>query len=187
MKVAITGGIGSGKSYICQRLELKGIHVYDCDAAAKRLMRTSPALQSQLSSLVGTSVFKESILQKGVLAGFLLADEAHKQAVNEVVHPFVAADFLQSGYEWLESAIYFESRFDLRVDMDKVLCVAAPKDIRMQRVMKRDGITRAQALEWIDRQMPQEEVCRLSDYIIVNDGIADVDEQIETVLSNLRI
>ena len=71
--------------------------------------------------------------------------------------------------------------------MDKVLCVAAPKDIRMQRVMKRDGITRAQALEWIDRQMPQEEVCRLSDYIIVNDGIADVDEQIETVLSNLRI
>ena len=53
--------------------------------------------------------------------------------------------------------------------------------------MKRDGITRAQALEWIDRQMPQEEVCRLSDYIIVNDGIADVDEQIETVLSNLRI
>jgi dephospho-CoA kinase len=53
MKIGITGGIGSGKSYVCKRLEARGIQVYDCDNAAKRLMRTSAELQQQLKALVG--------------------------------------------------------------------------------------------------------------------------------------
>ena len=69
MKIAITGGIGSGKSYVCRLLEQRGIAVYDCDAAAKRLMRTSTTLQQQLKTLVGNAVYSaDGVLQKPVLA-----------------------------------------------------------------------------------------------------------------------
>lgn len=106
MKIAITGGIGSGKSYVCRILEKHGIRVYDCDAGAKRLMRQDADLQAGLKKLVGEEVYSaDGILQKPVLAQFILTGEANKQAVNDVVHPAVARDFEQSDCEWMESAI----------------------------------------------------------------------------------
>ena len=185
MIIAITGGIGSGKSYICKLLEEKGIAVYDCDAAAKRLMREDPKLQAGLKQLVGNDVYINKVLQKSILAQFLLTSESNKQAINDVVHPTVATNFLQSSYQWLESAILFESHFDRRIHPDKVVCVTAPFDIRVERVMKRDRITRELAKEWIEKQMPQEEMIRLSDFEIVNDGQADLYPQIEQLLNQL--
>ena len=72
MIVALTGGIGSGKSYVCQLLKAHGIDVYDCDAHAKQLMRTSDTLQRELSMLVGEDVYRDGVLQKAVLAQYLL-------------------------------------------------------------------------------------------------------------------
>lgn len=186
MKIAITGGIGSGKSYVCRLLERRGVSVYDCDAAAKRLMRSSAELQDGLRRLVGDSVYSaDGRLQKRVLAGFLLASDANKQAVNDVVHPAVAADFMASGMEWLESAILFESGFDRRVRFDRVVCVTAPRATRISRIVARDGITPEKAAEWIDAQMPQDEVVRRSDFRIVNDGTADLGRQLDRLLEAL--
>lgn len=184
--IAITGGIGSGKSYVCQLLEKRGIKVYDCDAAAKRLMRTSATLRQQLRQLVGPQVYRGCILQKRVLAEFLLASEANKQAVNEIVHPAVALDFIESDYQWLESAILFDSGFHRRVPFSFVVCVSAPEDVRVQRIMARDGISEAKALEWIHRQMPQEQVEAQSDFVIVNDGVATLEPQVDKLLENLH-
>ena len=186
MKIAITGGIGSGKSYVCQLLEKHGIKVYDCDAAAKRLMRTSATLRQQLRQLVGPQVYRGCILQKRVLAEFLLASEANKQAVNEIVHPAVALDFIESDYQWLESAILFDSGFHRRVPFSFVVCVSAPEDVRVQRIMARDGISESKALEWIHRQMPQEQVEAQSDFVIVNDGVAPLEPQVDKLLENLH-
>ena len=111
MKVAITGGIGAGKSFVCERLRLRGIEVYDCDAAAKRLMRTSHELQKELQALVGVDVFVDGILQKAVLAKYILSSEANALAVDDIIHPAVARDFETSGCDWIESAIYFDSGF----------------------------------------------------------------------------
>ena len=183
--IAITGGIGSGKSYVCQLLEKHGIKVYDCDAAAKRLMRTSATLRQQLRQLVGPQVYRGSILQKRVLAEFLLASEANKQAVNEIVHPAVALDFIESDYQWLESAILFDSGFHRRVPFSFVVCVSAPEAVRVQRIMARDGISEAKALEWIHRQMPQEQVEGLSNFVIVNDGIAPLEPQVDHLIHQL--
>lgn len=183
MRVAITGGIGSGKSYVCKRLEAFGIRVYDCDAAAKRLMRTSSTLQRDLCRLVGDDVYVDGVLQKQVLAKFLLASEDNKQAVNQIIHPAVARDFECSGYEWLESAILFDSGFDRRIHFDYIVCVSAPLEIRIQRVMNRDGISREKTMEWISRQLPQKEVLKRADFEIVNDGMEDIDEQILIVLN----
>lgn len=184
MLTAITGGIGSGKSYVCRILESRGISVYDCDAAAKRLMRTSEKLQQELRQLVGQDVYtSDGQLQKSVLADFLLTSEANKLALNDVIHPAVAEDFLSSGMTWLESAILFESGFDRRVSFDRVVCVSAPRDVRIQRIMRRDNITAEKAAEWIDTQMAQEEVERRSHFVIVNDGKSDIEQQIDNILS----
>ena len=178
MKVGITGGIGSGKSYVCQRLEKHGISVYDCDAAAKRLIRTSPDLRQQIISLVGS-------LDKAAMSRFLLASEANQQAMNAIIHPAVFRDFKASGIDWMESAILFES--GARKLVDKAVVVTAPLEIRIQRVMLRDGITREKALQWVSCQWSQEEVKAHADYEIVNDGQADIDSQIEELIKGLEL
>ena len=185
MIIAITGGIGSGKSYVCQILAMRGIKVYDCDAHAKLLMRTSIQLQKNLKLLVREHVYKEGVLQKAVLADYLLRADAHVQAVNNIIHPAVARDFEQSGMSWIESAILFDSRFYERTHIDKVVCVTAPIEVRIQRVMKRDAISREKTLDWINRQLPQEEVLKRSDYEIINDGIQSLDQQIDFLLTQL--
>ena len=177
MKIGITGGIGSGKSYVCRQLERHGISVYDCDAAAKRLIRTSPTLQQQIVALVGS-------LDKAAMSRFLLASESNQQALNAVIHPAVFRDFEASGLEWMESAILFESGACQLVD--RTIAVTAPLEVRIRRVMERDGITREKVLQWMDRQWPQDEVKARADYEIVNDGQADIDRQIERLLHSLR-
>lgn len=176
MKVGIAGGIGSGKSYVCRRLEARGITVYDCDAAAKRLIRTSTDLQQQLTELIGS-------LDKAAMSRFLLASEANQQALNAIIHPAVFRDFEESGIQWMESAIMYESGIYRLVD--KVVVVTAPLELRIQRIMSRDGISREKALQWIHRQLPQEQVVARADYEIVNDGIADIDSQIDLLLHRL--
>ena len=177
MKIGIAGGIGSGKSYVCKRLALHGIEVYDCDSAAKRLIRTSPTLQQKLIALI-------SSLDKAAMSRFLLASEDNQQAINNIVHPAVFQDFEQSGMQWMESGIMYESgAYRL---MDKVVVVTAPEEIRIQRVMLRDGISYEKTLQWLCRQWPQERVRALANYEIINDGIADVDQQIEQLLCLLR-
>ena len=178
-RFAITGGIGSGKSYVCHLLEKRGISVYDCDEAANRLMRSDKSLQMMLQHLVGGDVCRNGIIEKRVLAAFLLENDAHKQAVNDIVHPAVATDFMLSNFQWLESAILFESGFNRRVNFNHVVCVSAPLEMRVRRIMERDSITRESALQWIDRQMPQEEIEKRADFVIVNDGHANLETQID--------
>ena len=186
MIIAITGGIGSGKSYVCKLLQSYQISVYDCDAAAKHLMRTSSSLQRQLSQLVGVDLFPGGILQKAPLAQYLLASPGNALAVDEIIHPMVAQHFLASGQEWIESAILFDSKFDERIHPDKVVCVTAPLSVRLHRIMHRDRISEAKAQAWINRQLPQEEVVRRSHYEIVNDGNMPLRPQIENILNQIK-
>ena len=185
VKVAVTGGIGCGKSYVCKLLGERDIRVYDCDRAAKRIMASSLKIQDELRKLVGDSVYSDGVLNKAVLAAFLLKSDDNTTAVNKIVHPAVADDFVKSGDKWMECAILFSSGFDKLVD--KVICVTAPLEVRVERIIQRDGITREKALEWIDKQQPQEQMVSLSDYEIINDGEADLEEQIDSVLTSLGL
>ncbi|MBP3842649.1 MAG: dephospho-CoA kinase [Prevotella sp.] len=190
MKTGITGGIGSGKSYVCKLLAERGITVYDCDSAAKRLMRTSADLRQQLMSLIGPDAYLPVVshsagqdkwqLNKAAVAQFLLASEANAHAIDAVVHPAVFRDFEESGLQWMESAILFESGINRLVDC--VIAVTAPEEIRIQRIMQRDGISREKAKEWMGRQWPQEEVRRRADFEIINDGTTDLNQQINLIL-----
>ena len=107
----------------------------------------------------------------------------NQQAINAIVHPAIFADFQESGLEWLESAIMYESGADRYVD--RVIVVTAPREVRIKRIMQRDGITRHQAQQWMARQWPQKKVRQLADYEIVNDGQQDIDSQIENIIKSL--
>lgn len=186
-RIAITGGIGSGKSYVCRILAERGIEVYDCDHAAKVLMNSSAALRQQLTQLIGDNAYlPDGRLNKAVVAQFLLKSEANKTAINDVVHPAVAADFENSGKQWLESAILFESGFDKRIAFTHVICVTAPLDVRIDRICSRDSISRQEAQQWIDKQMSQEEKAARSNFVIDNDGKKDLRIQIDNILNKLN-
>ena len=189
MKTGITGGIGSGKSYVCRLLQKRGYEVYDCDNAAKRLIRTSPEIRRDLTDLIGPDTYfeegggrkdKKYILNKKAVAEFLLASEENAHAIDRIVHPAVFQDFIESGMEWMESAIIFESGIYRLVD--RIIVVTAPEEVRIQRVMQRDGISREKVLEWIGRQLPQDIVRERADYEIINDGEADLDRQLDSLL-----
>lgn len=189
MKTGITGGIGSGKSYVCRLLAERGITVYDCDSTAKRLMHTSPILRQQLTNLIGPETYQpvnrgtgkdEWQLNKAAVAQFLLASEENAHAIDAIVHPAVFRDFEESGLQWMESAILFESGINQLVD--RVIVVTAPEEVRINRIMQRDGINREKAMEWIGRQWPQEEVRRRADFEIINDGTANLNQQINLIL-----
>lgn len=185
MKIGITGGIGSGKSYVCSQLKLMGIDVYDCDEAAKRLLCTSCSLKKQMCSLIGNETYDENgILDKKVVADFLLASEENASKIDAVVHPAVAQDYKASGCQWMECAIIFESGFNMLVD--KVVCVVAPEELRVSRVMKRDGISREKVLQWMSRQLPQDSVQKMSDYKIINDGTVGIDTQLKKILLKIK-
>lgn len=184
----ITGGIGSGKSYVCDMLRERGIDVYDCDFHAKRLMEENEAAIDGLKKLIGDNAYIGHKLNKPVIAQFLLDNANNAKAINSIVHPIVAKDFLQSDFAWLESAIYFETDFGRQILTDctpNIICVSAPLEIRIARIMHRDSISRDRALEWIEKQMPDEENIEKSDFVIINDGKQNIDKQINDLLNGL--
>ena len=176
--LGITGGIGSGKSYVSAILQKEfGIPVYDCDKEAKRLTATDKEIRQQLIELVGAEVFKGESLNKTLLADYLFSDVENASKVNAIIHPAVLKDFKfwsskRQNHELvaLESAILFESGFNAFVD--KILFVDAPEDVRLQRAMRRDGASEEQIKARMKMQQP--ELHRLqSDFVIDNSSSDD--------------
>lgn len=185
MRIALTGGIGTGKSFVATMLHRRSIDVYDCDAMAKRIMITSSKVKGELEALIGANVYRaDGALNKAIVAQFLLASEGNAAAINAIVHPAVAEDFLSSGYAWMECAILYESGFDRLVD--RVIAVTAPLEVRLARVMARDGLSREAAMAWIDKQLPQDVVAERAHWRIINDGVADVNPQIDDILQQIH-
>ena len=181
MKIGITGGIGSGKSYVCQHLQTQGIEVFDCDNAAKQLMRTSAEIRRALEELIGPDAYTaDGKPNKAVISRFLLASERNAKAIDAIVHPAVFEAFKASGLNALESAIIFESGAYKLVD--RVVCVIAPREVRIHRVMERDHISREQVEDWMRRQQEQKTMIRLSDYVVINDGEQDIDYQLNKII-----
>ena len=170
--IGITGGIGSGKSYVSDILRKEfGIPVYDCDKEAKRLTVTDKEIRKELTLLVGQEVFKGMALNKKILSDFLFANSEHARQVNAIIHPAVLKDFKRwaekqaSKLVALESAILYESGFNECVD--KVLFVEAPEEVRLYRAMQRDTSTEEQVRARM--KMQQSERYRFhADYIVDN-------------------
>lgn len=182
-KVGITGGIGSGKSVVSGMLRDRGVAVYTSDSRAKDIMATDEGVRKQLVERFGAEVFGSGELNRAYLAERVFTSRDELAALNAIVHPAVLADFecwaeAQEGdYVVLESAILFESGFDRCVDV--AVAVMAPEELRIERVMGRDGVTREQVEERMRNQFTDDERCSRSKYAVVNIELDELEEDVE--------
>lgn len=190
VRFGVTGGIGSGKSYVLRLLAERGIPVYDSDSEAKRLMLVDADIREGLTGLLGNDVYlPDGELNKPLISAYLFASVQNAERINAIVHPRVKAGFNRWASEQkapivaLESAILFESGFEDVVDF--VVTVCAPIEVRMYRVQERDGATEAQVRKRMAAQMDDEEKCKRSDFVILNDGNKPLDIQIDDLLQIL--
>lgn len=200
MKIGITGGIGSGKSYICNILKSMGYPVYNCDNEAKRLMIENKTIISSLRSLItqedpyfeteeeGKGVRYK--LNKEIVGNYLFADAENAQNVNAIVHPVVKEDFLQwaqnqqTPHVMMECAILFESGFDAVVD--KSVLIYADEEKRLHRAMKRDNAAEEQIRIRMSQQISNEEAVKRADYILNHNDYDTTDDEIERLVSWLN-
>ncbi|NDV83860.1 dephospho-CoA kinase [Bacteroides sp. 51] len=187
IKLGITGGIGSGKSVVSHLLEIMGVPVYIADTESKRLTATDPQIRCELTDLLGEEVYRNGKLNKPFLANYLFSDPEHAQKVNGIIHPRVKEDFRQ----WIdvhkqapviamEAAILIEAGF--ADDVDYIVMVYAPWELRIERAMKRDNSSREAIVKRIESQMSDEKKKAQAHHIIINDDIESIIPQIEALL-----
>lgn len=191
VRLGVTGGIGCGKSYVCRILQDDfNIPVYNCDINARIITDTDLEVVEQLTKLVPGVYDAEGELDKACLASYLFASEENAARVNAIVHPAVRRDFrewvtMRGAYDVLavESAILYESRFETEVD--RVLFVDAPLEVRIRRVKERDGLSEEEIRRRIALQ-DTDQARRLADFRLMNDGESDVRSQLTEILKSLN-
>ncbi|MBQ5620000.1 MAG: dephospho-CoA kinase [Alistipes sp.] len=182
-KVGITGGIGSGKSTVCRLFAARGVAVYDCDAAAKRLMAEDEALKEAIVARFGEACYCDGVLNRSYLAEQIFGSDEAREALNGLVHPAVIADFErwaeeQAGeYVVLESAILFEA--GLEKHLDCVVAILAPKPLRLERAMKRDDAQREQIEARMATQLDDDTLCAKADLSLVNIFEEELEQQVQ--------
>lgn len=182
-KVGITGGIGSGKSTVCDILAEAGVAVYNSDIRAKELMTGSESLRASLIERFGAEVYTVEGLNRSYLAERVFANAEELSALNAIVHPAVMADFAEwaeaqeGDYVVLESAILFEAHLEDKVDA--IVSVMAPEALRVERAIARDGASRESIEARIRSQMSDDERSDRSKYAIVNIDIEELREDVE--------
>ena len=181
-KIAICGGIGSGKSTVCRMFAERGAAIYDSDSRAKALMAESAELRAALVAEFGEECYEGGVLNRPYLAAKVFGSEEQLAKLNSIVHPAVKADFqrwaeAQEGdYCILETAILFESGFDALVDQK--VAILAPQPLRVMRAMERDGATKEQIEARIKAQMSDDELMARCDFAIVNIHLEDVEKDV---------
>lgn len=170
-KVALTGGIGTGKTYLSKHFEQMGIPVFYADDEAKKLYRDS-LFKEKLLFLFGKDVFDDKgEIDFPQLSKIVFSNEERLQDLNRLIHPAVMRMFAewaekQSGDTvMMESAIVYENKLDSY--FDKIIVVDAPLELRIKRILIRNPqLTREDILQRMSKQMPQEEKCRLADLVV---------------------
>ncbi|MDZ7876632.1 MAG: dephospho-CoA kinase [Saprospiraceae bacterium] len=187
LKVGITGGIGSGKTTICRIFETLGIPIYYADDRAKALMTEDGDLVKAVKNLFGGAAYlPDGTLNRALISQIAFSNPLKLNELNALVHPAVQLDGerwhnAQVGvpYTLKEAALHFESGgYKL---MDKMICVVAPKEVRIERVLLRGGLTHADIEARMSKQLPDEKKIEKSDFVIYNDGQEGLIQQVMAI------
>lgn len=190
-RIGLSGGIGSGKSFVAEILEKMGYPVYYSDAQSKVLTDTHPEIKSELINRFGKSIYEEGTLNRSALASLIFDSEENRLFVNTLIHPNVRADFdawcatQDSPLVFNEAAILFET--GAYRQFDATVLVIAPLDIRIQRITQRDQCTTEQAQARINSQWNDEKKLNLADYVINNNYLDPIIPQIVSIISELSL
>jgi dephospho-CoA kinase len=182
LRIGITGGIGSGKSTVARIFGVLGIPVYYADDAAKRIMNEDALLREQIIKNFGEQSYVEGKLNREYLASIVFHDKKKLAALNALVHPATIRNSAQwmkcqsTPYAIREAALIFES--GAQDQLDYVIGVSAPVELRIERAMQRDNLTRQQVVDRMNRQINETIKMRLCDFVILNDGKKPVIPQV---------
>jgi dephospho-CoA kinase len=190
--VGVTGGIGSGKSTVCNIIAALGYPIYNADIEAKNLTNSHPKIIEGLTSLFGNDIYVDGKLDRSRVGDKVFKNKELLNQLNNIIHPVVANHF----QEWVanqsihqlvfkEAAILFESGANKQVD--KVIAVLAPQSLRVERVCKRDNVTKESVISRISNQLSEKDLVSLSDYSINNDEKELLVPQIMNIVTNLLI
>jgi dephospho-CoA kinase len=183
-KIGLTGGIGSGKTTVAKIFETLGVPVYYSDDRAKKIMEFDHDLISAITATFGEEVYVDGKLQRKVLANIVFTDPERLAELNKLVHPAVGRDFrawcegmsAENAYVLKEAAIIFETgghKF-----LDQVLLVTCPEDLRIERVMARDGVEAQAVKDRMARQWSDADKVKLADHVIDNSPDVSLIDQV---------
>lgn len=186
LKVGITGGIGTGKSFVADIFSILGIPVYEADRRAKELTEENPRLKKQIVDLLGTQAYTpEGKYNRIYISQLIFKDADLKRALEALIHPEVLNDGKdwfkrqeEQGYPYClkEAALLYESGSDR--ELDKIIVVDAPLELRIRRLIKRDRLSEEEIMSRVGQQWDQEIKKEKADFIIINDGLHPVIPQV---------
>lgn len=190
IKLGVTGGIGSGKSVVCDVFRLHDIPVFDADREAKKLNDTSPVIREKLINNFGLDLYQGNKLDRKKLANLIFNNAENLRITNAIIHPELAKYF----EKWvdqrkhhaviaIDAAVLYEAGFQSL--LDKTIVVMAPLETRIERAAKRDRLSKEQITARANSQMNDEEKAGLADFIIRNDGRHSLLEQVAQILQDV--
>lgn len=189
--IAVAGGIGSGKSVVCSILSAMGYPVYDCDSRAKAIMDSDAGIKRQIADRIDSqSILPDGSIDRARLAKVAFSDRGKLDILNSIVHGAVKADLrawasgVDSELAFVETAILYESGVDKMVDA--VWEVAAPQSVRIERVMRRNGMSAREAASRIEAQRFTPQARHSHESVIDNGGTLPLLGQINSLISELR-
>ncbi|MBS7321549.1 MAG: dephospho-CoA kinase [Myroides sp.] len=190
--IGVTGGIGSGKTTIVNYIHTKGYPVYIADEAGKKVMQQPKVIQQVNALFEGKVLLDDGSLDRSKIASLVFNDEQLLSALNQIVHPAVASDFeefkkqnSQQPLVFKEAAILFES--GSYKDCDATILITAPLNVRIDRVVKRDGISKEAVLQRMKNQLTDEEKQKLATFTVENMELNHAFKSIDEIIDKLLI
>ena len=192
--IGLTGGIGSGKSSVLEIFKKIGISTYNADESAKELINSDKKIIYSIKQLFGDDIYNENELNSKLVSKIVFNDKEKLKSLNSIIHPSVAIDFDKfcfknrfASYVVKEAAIIFETKTE--IFFDKIIYVKAPKEIRIDRVMQRDKLSRNEVISRMQNQISEISIIDKCDFIIDNINFTKLEEKvlkIHDTLINLK-
>ena len=190
VQIAVTGNMGCGKTTICQLMENEGVPVYYSDSRAKQLMNQNESLMRSIKDRFGEESYHDGLLNRKWIASIVFDDATALNDLNNLVHPVVQKDYLNWVSQQTKDIIAYESAILIehgnQGNFDVVILVQCPKNIRFERIQKRDGLTMDQVQARSRFQWPDEEKIKYADYLIENIALEQAKQQLNSVIVSIR-
>lgn len=194
LKVGVTGGIGSGKSMVCNLFKCLEVPVFNADEAGRRLLEEDRNIIEQVQDIFGGEIIFEGKPDRKKIAEIVFSNPGKLKQLNSVIHPAVRKNFNEwaaeqsTPYVIDEAAILFET--GIYKQLDFMILVIAPEQLRIKRVMQRDGSDERAVKERMENQWSDEEKKKIADFVIMNDGVTPLLPQVmeihKSIISKIK-
>ena len=188
--IGLTGGIGSGKSSVLEIFKKIGISTYNADESAKKIISSDKKIIYSIKQLFGEDIYDKNELNSKLVSKIVFNDKEKLKSLNSIIHPAVAIDFdnfcfkhRDESYIVKEAAIIFETKTENL--FNKIIYVKAPKEIRIDRVMQRDNLSRDDVLNRIQNQINETSIIDKCDFIIDNINFSELEEKVIEIHNTL--